>query len=255
MIERIDVVVPARNEEALLGACLESVIVAAEALPDGIPSRIVVVLDDCTDGSSDVAHSFGSRIRIVRTAFSNVGRARAAGVEEVLDGATSRRTHWICSTDADSVVPRMWLRQHRAAAEAGALLAVGRVEPRPTDIDAAVLRAWNDAHRDPERHVYGANLGVRADAYLLAGGFPPLASGEDEALVQAVEALDPGLLPALGREHAAGPLVVELLHSVVDTSGRTQGRTAGGFAGYLRLLTDRSPHPAVNPLAAERPPA
>ncbi|WP_291041647.1 glycosyltransferase family A protein [Herbiconiux sp.] len=239
MIERIDVVVPARDEEALLGACLESVLAAADALPGRIRTRIVVVLDDCTDGSVDVARSFGPRIRVVQTAFANVGRARAAGVEELLDSSVPRRGHWIASTDADSVVPRTWLREHRKAAESGALVALGRVLPRAADLDGEVLRAWHDLHLAPGRHVYGANLGVRADAYLLAGGFPPLASGEDEALVAAVEALDPGLLPVLGVVgEAPAPLVIDLGGAPVDTSGRTEGRTAGGFAGFLRRLVD-----------------
>lgn len=239
MIERIDVVVPARNEEKLLGACLESVLVAADALPGRIRTRVAVVLDDCTDGSLGVARSFGSRVRIVQASFANVGRARAAGVEELLDSSVARRRHWIASTDADSVVPRTWLRQHRKAADAGALLALGNVLPRATDLDEAVLQAWREAHRQPERHVYGANLGVRVDAYLLAGGFPPLSSGEDEALVTAVEALDPGLLPVLGVVgEAPPPLVLDLDGAPVDTSGRTDGRTTGGFAGFLRRLVD-----------------
>jgi glycosyltransferase involved in cell wall biosynthesis len=242
VIERIDVVVPARNEEALIGACLESVLVACDALPKRVRSRVVVVLDDCSDGSAAIARSFGPRIRLMATTFANVGRARAAGVGELLDGSVPLRRQWICSTDADSVVPRDWLRSHKAAADAGALVALGRVLPQAADLDEAVLRAWHDAHREPERHVYGANLGVRADAYLLAGGFPPLASGEDEALVDAIESLDPGLLPVLGVLGVVGEpppvLVTELAGSVVSTSGRTIGRAAGGFAGYLRRLAE-----------------
>jgi hypothetical protein len=36
---------------------------------------------------------------------------------------------------------------------------------------------------DGHRHVHGANLGVSAEAYRRAGGFPPLTCSEDVALV------------------------------------------------------------------------
>ena len=37
----------------------------------------------------------------------------------------------------------------------------------------------------PHPHVHGANLGIRASAYLAAGGFPPLRTAEDHALLAA----------------------------------------------------------------------
>ncbi|MDO9395396.1 MAG: glycosyltransferase family 2 protein, partial [Herbiconiux sp.] len=138
----------------------------------------------------------------------------------------------------DSRVPATWLLDHLAAARDGALLALGRVLPAGAGADLApeALQRWLHEHADGERHVFGANLGVRTDAYLLAGGFPPFGTGEDVALVEAVDHLG-DLLP-----HTEAR-IVELPHSVVRTSGRTDGRTPGGFAGYLRLLVENGPTP------------
>jgi hypothetical protein len=73
----------------------------------------------------------------------------------------------------------------------------------------------------PNGHVHGANLGVRADAYLRAGGFATLPEHEDVDLVARLRA-DPRV--DVRPSDAADVL----------TSGRTTGRTPGGYAGYLR---------------------
>ncbi len=71
-------------------------------------------------------------------------------------------------------------------------------------------------------HVHGANLGMSATAYLDAGGIPPLALAEDQALVDALRGGARRLI-ATGR-------------IPVTTSGRRESRTVGGFADHLRAL-------------------
>ncbi|MCS5719155.1 glycosyltransferase [Herbiconiux sp. CPCC 205763] len=246
MIRSIGVVIPARDEEALLGAALSAVLAARAGLVQAEPEwaepgrvRVVLVLDACTDGSLEVARSFGSSIEVLEIDVAQVGRARRAGVELLLGrhdpavgpsgpGATghpdARRDLWICSTDADTVVPEHWLRDHLQAARDGAEVAVGRVVPRAADVGSALLATWRREHEGGGRHVYGANLGFRADAYRAVGGFPPLSVGEDVEFVRAAE--------------QNGAAVLDLPFSVVQTSGRRDGRTPGGFAGYLRTLVD-----------------
>jgi hypothetical protein len=68
--------------------------------------------------------------------------------------------------------------------------------------------------------VHGANLGIRASAYLESGGFYPVAQDEDVDIV--------------ARSVAQGATVSSSgAHSVL-TSARLFGRTEGGCAGYLR---------------------
>ncbi|GAA2236283.1 glycosyltransferase [Herbiconiux moechotypicola] len=255
MIERIDVVVPARDEEDLLAGCIDALVAARDELLSAHPSvgcRVLVVLDGCSDGSADIARAASARdagIEWIEVPFGNVGMARGAGVERLLDpgdppspspgratgatiGGVRHDRHWLCTTDADSRVPRDWLLTHLAAARSGAWLALGRVHPAADESSpgSGTHEAWHRAHADPHaRHVFGANLGVRADAYLSAGGFPRLRTSEDVGLYRAVLALG-DLLP-----DAAGH-IVDLQSGVVETSARRVGRAPDGFAAYLRAL-------------------
>src|SRR5258708_30206184 len=52
-------IVPARNEQASLAACLESLVTQT-----GISFEIVVVDDDSTDGTAEIARSF-SVVRVI----------------------------------------------------------------------------------------------------------------------------------------------------------------------------------------------
>ena len=225
VIEAVLVVVPAHDEEELLGRCLTSVAAAAAQLRTARPAVLVetmVVLDRCRDGSEAVAAQHP--VEVLRIDAACVGVARARGVEQAartcadLDPARV----WVASTDADTTVSSTWLTQQVDAAEAGAHLVVGRVEPDTADLDGRVHAAWHRLHpaAGDSHHVHGANLGIRLDAYELAGGFPPLREHEDAVLVAAAR--------RLGLRVASGTTAV--------TSGRLQGRAGGGFAGYLRRL-------------------
>lgn len=68
-------------------------------------------------------------------------------------------------------------------------------------------------------HVHGANLGVSADAYRRAGGFPPLKCSEDAALVD--------------RLIATGARIAWSAAPRVTTSARTVARVRGGFGDTL----------------------
>ncbi len=218
-VDRVLVVVPAHDEEALLGRCLASIAAAAERLPERVVVRTVVVLDDCSDATADVAAEHG--VATVGTRVRNVGAARALGVAVASRDAPDEAATWVATTDADSHVDRAWLADHLAAARAGHDALVGPVRPDPADVLPVVLREWHRRHQAPGRHVHGANVGVRLSAYRAVGGFPPVVTGEDVALVEA--------LLAHGAPVARGG-------APVLTSGRTDGRAPDGFAAYLGAL-------------------
>jgi len=220
-IEHVVVVVPARDEERLIDRCLRSVAVACGAV-DGPSVQVVVVLDDCRDGTRAMSSRFD--VELCAIDAGSVGVARAHGVSRGLAESTaSAGRTWIASTDADSQVPPQWLTCQLALAQRGADVVVGTVRPDPSDLTAAEHRAWS-ATRVPGRpngHVHGANLGIRADAYLRAGGFLPQDEHEDVDLVARI---------------ARDPLAVVVASDECDvlTSGRRVGRTPGGYARYLR---------------------
>lgn len=226
-IDRLLVVVPAHDEEAVLGRCLDHLAAAVDHLGPAAPRvRTVVVLDGCTDGSAAVARRH--RVEVVGCTARTVGRARAVGVLAAYATGDPRHT-WLATTDADSRVPAGWLAEHLDAARSGADLLLGPVLPDPDELADDLLRRWLDLHPRSGAHVHGANLGVRLSSYLAAGGFPPLACGEDAALVAAVR--DGGGRVVTGR-------------SRVVTSARTQARAPEGFAAYLRQMAAPLSQPA-----------
>lgn len=219
-VSAVAVVIPAHDEEELLGTCLASVRRAMHRVP-AVPVRIVVVADACTDATVAIAQF--ARAEVVSVQARSVGAARAAGATAALAGAgVPPERLWIACTDADSTVPAPWLADQLAAARTGADLYLGTVEPDFRDLDEARRRAWHAMH--PPGHargdVHGANLGVRASALLAAGGFEPVPEHEDVRLVARLRAL--------------GAVAVASDAARVRTSGRARGRTPGGFARYLR---------------------
>lgn len=232
-MRRAAVIVPVHDEEDRLGACLASVLVAAERA--GVATLVVVALDACTDGSAGVVAAAGPSVTALELTARNVGIARRAAADLALRTAGVPADElWLATTDADTVVPPTWLADQLALADAGVEAVAGVVE---------VLDWAGHAPHVPERflgryrsagggggdavghpHVHGANLGVRGHAYLAAGGFPALACGEDVAL-----------WAALGR---AGCTRMATRALTVSTSARTAARAPQGFAADLCELAD-----------------
>ncbi|MFT4173031.1 MAG: glycosyltransferase [Rhodocyclaceae bacterium] len=216
----IAVIVPAHNERVHLPRTLTALLQASRH-PDlkGEEVRVLVVLDACDDGSADVVAAFD--VAALHTAVRNVGAARARGADRMLaEGA-----RWLAFTDADTVVAPTWLASQLALGADAVCGSVAVEDWTPHGAQGETVRAcfahaYTDA--DGHRHIHGANLGVSATAYRAAGGFAPLACGEDVALVAA--------LTQIGARIAwsAAPRVV--------TSARTDARARGGFGDTLLAL-------------------
>lgn len=220
----VGVVVPAHQEAARVGRCLDALAGAVAAVHEQVDVAVVTVLDACTDGTARIAGAHG--VTTLATDARCVGTARHLGCAALL-GRPGRRVTWLASTDADSAVPPDWLAVQLDAWRRGYDAHVGVVDlggERPPERAA-----------EPHGHVYGANLGVRAGAYLAVGGFPWRPCGEDVALVGALE--------------RRGFRVSRTRRASVRTSARTEGRVVGGFATHLaRRGTDRfAPAPVVHP--------
>jgi glycosyltransferase involved in cell wall biosynthesis len=222
----VGVVVPAHNEQALLQACLDSVVVARRRAR--VPVIVCVVLDRCGDASADVVDEFGARHRDVlrvEAPAPGVGAARRAGVEALRHRLGTGPT-WICSTDADSTVPAHWISGQLAHAGRGADAVVGTVRVADWGTLPAVVRErYQAGYREDNghRHIHGANLGFRLTAYDAAGGFGSQRTGEDVALI--------------ARLRRTGAAIVWAADLPVLTSARLDGRAPRGFAAYLGDLT------------------
>jgi glycosyltransferase involved in cell wall biosynthesis len=230
-IERVVVVMPAHNEDQHLDRALAALRAAADTLQcerPGVDLAITVVLDSCTDRSADIASGYVAadpRFEAVQVRLGSTGASRAAGVlaSGITAGLRAGRV-WLANTDADSAVPRNWLVRQVELADAGADAVLGSVEPDPAGTEPAILRRWLERHpfREDHPHIYGANFGVRASAYLAAGGFPRMRVHEDRILVENL------------RRQAYTVQATDTIR--VLTSGRTHARAPQGFGAYLRAL-------------------
>lgn len=233
-IATLAVVIPARDEEHLLARCLESVAASITNLgaDPAVPQiRIIVVVDDSSDDTRDIA-SRAPGVEVLLSTVGKVGAARRLGVDHLLvterAAAVRRGSIWIACTDADSAVPLDWLRTQLGLARSGADLVLGTVRPDPGELAAGLLSAWRLRHRvgDGHPHVHGANLGIRADMYCEAGGFQSIAAHEDVLLAAAVRQI--------------GGRVVSTGSSPVVTSGRASGRAPSGMSRYLQALSEEA---------------
>jgi hypothetical protein len=237
VISAVGVVVPAVDEQATIGACLDALAVAGARMravaAHEIDVHIVVVLDTCVDGTAAVVMRHPD-VETVGCSVGGVGAARALGVQRLLAGANVPLGHlWLANSDADSTVPPDWLVAQVEEADRGADLVLGTVVP-VAGLSTTTARAWSDRHsmHAGHPHVHGANLGIRADVYVALGGWPERSTGEDVALAE--------------RAVAAGHLkIVRTARIPVRTSVRLHGRAPHGFAAYLRELASANGEVAV----------
>lgn len=235
MIEAVGVVVPARDEASLVGACVRAVDLALRRLPAGIARAVCVVADRCGDATADVVRTaFGEvpGVVVVSRSARTVGEVRDLGVARVraaLGSPAPSRT-LLLSTDADTRVTPGWARAHLARARQGYHAVAGTAElAEPFSASARALARYDhvlDRARTEEGHgsVYGANLGVRADAFDVVGGFGPRATGEDHDLWRRLGQA------GFRRCYESGAPVV--------TSARLVGRAPDGLAALLRGLAE-----------------
>ena len=237
---RAVVVVPARDEEALIGDCVR-------ALRDQIGLtyaewEIVLVLDGCTDATlpralEALAGAPEIALHPIEADGLGAGGARAAGMDLACRRLelVGRPEGLIATTDADSRVAPDWLARQLEASATGARAIGGRIDldrPSRERLGLETLERRRVAHRSrqesfatdgPTEHPFfgGASIGLTASAYREIGGIEPLAALEDEALA---------------RRLRSGGIAIHRLDSVqVVTSARTQGRAARGLARDLAL--------------------
>lgn len=233
--QAVGVVMPVHNEQELLGAALSSLASAFGGLGEwNVEMKLMVVLDACRDASAAVVAQWERELRRATCPVQvttmvchakNVGFARRIGCAALLGqwSALDSSTIWLATTDADSRVPQNWLRTQVARHEAGVDLWSGRVSvvDWPSSRGETALR-WQRAYEEERNPIHGTSMGFNAKAYLAAGGFAPLRTGEDRALH--------GDLVALGAV-AYGDA-----SSRVETSSRRDARAPGGFAHALSMI-------------------
>jgi GT2 family glycosyltransferase len=258
----IVVAIPVKNEEERIGACLASLAAQTRKF-----DRLVLLLNNCNDGTLQICNEFQARHAGVEIyeehlhgPLASAGEARRLAFQYA---CTPFADSILLTTDADAVPERSWIEKNSAAIAAGAHAVCGAIEMDPRDAPCIAHLAQDDAREksllelldeiacllnpdsfDPwPRHQQqsGASIALRSDVLRLAGGPPQVAACEDRILIEKLRLVDARI------RHAPGIRV--------QVSGRIEGRAAGGMAETLarRLhqqdaLTDDKLEPAIDAL-------
>lgn len=111
---KFSIVVPARNEEAFIGNCLESIRIASAPYPNEV--EVIVVLNRCTDATEAIARSYGAVVTEVEG--KNLSCIRNAG-------AALARGEILITIDADSVMSGNMLTTVERALRSGEFVGGG----------------------------------------------------------------------------------------------------------------------------------
>jgi GT2 family glycosyltransferase len=161
----ISVIVPARNGARSISPLLESL--RAQTL-ERDRFEVIVVDNDSTDGTGEVAASGGALV--VQEPIANRSRARNRG-------ARAAASRLYAFTDADCIARPQWLEQLLASADAAPLVAgdvVLRTGEHPNAVERfeALWRFGQEAWVE-QGWAATANLLVHQDAFEAIGGFDP----------------------------------------------------------------------------------
>jgi glucosyl-3-phosphoglycerate synthase len=236
---KVSVVVPARNEEELVGSCLEALAEQEGVNPEEY--EVLLVLDRCTDETEARAREIADahprfELHFLGGPGKGSGHARRMGME--LASARllglGRPKGLIASTDADTVVASDWLAAQLRAVSRGALAIGGRIELTEGSLPESIFRWHTELGRrrhesllsEPDRlgktehwQFSGASLALTAKIYQEIGGLEPRVALEDEHLEEVLCRHD---------------VPIERLLSVrVTTSVRLEGRAKQGLARDL----------------------
>jgi glycosyltransferase involved in cell wall biosynthesis len=161
---KISVIVPAFNEEKLLGASLVEIKSAASAFTRrGWDFELIVCDNNSTDRTSEIARAAGATV--VFEPFNQIGRARNTG-------AAAATGDWLIFVDADSHPSAGLLGEVADAIVSGKYLAGGSTVWLDQRVFAADVftRLWNGLSRF-QRLLAGSFIFVEAAAFRKLGGF------------------------------------------------------------------------------------
>jgi glucosyl-3-phosphoglycerate synthase len=237
------VVVPARDEEALIGACLRALATQTAVAP--YEYEVLLVLDHCTDGTEVHAREIAGAHPSLGLHFldgpgEGSGPARRVGMDAACARLiqVGRPESLIACTDADTVVAPDWLAAQLRAVSEGSRAIGGRIELADDgSLPDSVARRHAEHGRlrherllsDPGHlgnaehwQFSGASLALTAEVYREVGGLEPLTALEDEGLERIL--------------YQHGIPIQRLLSVRVTTSPRLEGRARRGLSYDLSRI-------------------
>lgn len=238
----IAVIIPARDEEDRIAACLT-------AMAGQYTARVtvIVVLNNTTDLTGDIARNIAGRNDLDLIVLSHilakdqgVETARRIGCNHALQGMPLLR--YLLTTDADCMVAPDWIARNLAHLRTVDAVC-GKVDLITGEADifdgmARHLATLEGIYRKLVQDIYarhapgcgdlagthgeaaGASLAFSRLAYLAVGGFDPVICGEDRRIVRAFR--------------GSGHSVRHASNVTVQASCRLTGRAAGGMSDALK---------------------
>lgn len=157
---KISVVIPAYNEEHYIRSCLESILRQTEN-----PDEIIVVDNNSTDATSEIVKKF-SQVTLIHESVQGMTPCRNAGFN-------AAKYDIIARTDADTVVPKNWIKKIKKHFENSDTIAIAG-PAKFTDLDPVRAQAyWQSealffkSFRSVLHHnsLFGPNMAIRKDAW------------------------------------------------------------------------------------------
>lgn len=168
-LNRISVIVPAKNEETHIELCLNALL---NQDYDNEFYEIIVVDNNSTDQTLNIVKKF-SRIRVISCPSGPVGRVRN-------DGTKCAEGSILAFIDADCIAPPDWLKNINLTVKDGIVVGGGAKLPSPpNDLEKFWLLEGPDGHSLP-KELIGASIAITKRDFENARGFNELLpSGED----------------------------------------------------------------------------
>ena len=106
------IVIPFRNEEDQLTALLQSL---AELDYPQEDFELILIDDDSTDASVSIIEGFAANHSLPLSILNNDRLSASPKKDALATGIAKARFEWIITTDADCILPKMWLNAYDSA--------------------------------------------------------------------------------------------------------------------------------------------
>jgi glycosyltransferase involved in cell wall biosynthesis len=163
---RVSVIIPAFNEEEMIGKCLESLVGACYPLD---AFEVIVVDNGSTDRTLEIARSFSTRLRltILQRPGVNISALRNLG-------ASAARGELLAFLDADCSIPKDWFENAASNLASDSAGVIGGNITIPED-SGWVARTWFQVAYSPKdgevAYVPSGNMLMKNSAFVQIGGF------------------------------------------------------------------------------------
>jgi cellulose synthase/poly-beta-1,6-N-acetylglucosamine synthase-like glycosyltransferase len=206
-LTRFSIIIPARNEEAVIGNCIGSIY--TQHYPAWL-FEVLVIDDHSTDGTSDIVKALQkkySTLKLIRLEAETQGKLLNAYKKKAIETAIPQTSgDWIMTTDADCIVTQEWLSSYdNYIQQNDPVFVAGPVKFTNTEsfvsifqcLDFLSLQGITAAAVSAGKHSMcnGANLAYRKDAFIAVNGFKGIdniASGDDMLLMHKIRKSFPG---------------------------------------------------------------